>query len=264
MKMFAAPSPKGTNFQGLHLNSAGELFDRSGRRWGRSQIVRMALDAALPEAGRTQRSTAEWAQSHARTALYKTLDEACREHELSDDQSKELRELIDKHLSGEAHNEGAGAIDRDRGKGAIDDETELDDKIREYLSGHGLAAADVERAIEIARRDREAARDSRPQPATRGGFGGRFSGATKDDVESEYGGGHLLDLPDYKPDPNRGLPGYDPNVYRASERAVSKMAGGGTGRRLNTPAHTPTGDAALAFDAELTELIENVKVGVWG
>jgi hypothetical protein len=275
--MFAAPSPKGTNHQGLYLNSAGELLDRSGRRWGQSQI--MALDAVLatPESGeaRTKRSTAEWAQSHARAALHEALEEACREHELTDDQHKELAELVDQHLRGEAQaDRGKGAIDRDRGKGAVDDDDEDDDdsdfasRVRSYLSSKGLDPKSIEDAIEIAVRNRNAGVDERPSNRFGGGPPIKQRLEAKD-LESEYPG--ISDYPDTmnlgQLDPNRNAPGYRSEVRARSEAAMKRVPGAGTAIRLKTPAHTPTGDAALE-DIE-RELVADYgsagpKVGVFG
>jgi hypothetical protein len=276
--MFHAPSPKNTNRALLFLNARGELMDRRGNFWGKSQI--MAMDAALkprrklvyddlasPTSGepKTKRSTAEWAQSHARAALYEALGEACREHELTDDEHKELRELIDRRLKGEDdENKGMGAVD-------ADEDDEIDAKVREYLKGRGLADDDVEKAIALARKDREAARDSRPQPGTRGGFGGRFSDAEKappsgrypglQDVMDEYGATHQLDLPDYSPDPSR----FGDPVRERGERAAERLPGGGTSRRL------PAGDVAPASDAEDIEAQvtreyggAHIKAGMFG
>jgi hypothetical protein len=135
---YACPSPTGRNDAQLFLTRSGTLVDKHGRAWGKSSIRRLALDAALaPEAsGRTQRSTAEWAQSHARAALFEALEEACREHELTDDEHKELQELVDGHLRREAQEVG-------KGKGSLDNAAALDDddedngfaeKVRSYLS----------------------------------------------------------------------------------------------------------------------------------
>jgi hypothetical protein len=256
--LFDAPSPRGSNHAGLFLNAKGQLFDRHGRSWGRSQI--MALDAALattPESGeaRTTRSTAEWAQSHAKAALYEALSEAAREHELDDQAHAALRDLIDQHLSGEAQEaKGMGAVDRDRGKGAIDDE--IDAKVREYLKGHGLDDESVERAIALARKDREAAaKDRLPVNALEDGMGGYRSGVGKHDVSVDVDyPNNLIDMPDYSPDPDRFSSGYDPLKGRDPAR---NLPGGGVSRRLSN-------DAAMD-DEELARLypgIENVTVGI--
>jgi hypothetical protein len=244
---YACPSPSGRNDAGLYLTKAGALVDRDGRYWGQSAVRRLAQDAALaPEtSGRTQRSTAEWAQSHARAALFEALEEACREHELGDDAHEQLRDLVERTLKGEA--------DDNRGMGALDDESELDDKIREYLRGKGLADDDVEKAIELARKDREEARDSRPENAIHGGRGGRFSGATKDDVDRDYPN-NLIDMPDYSPDPDRFAPHYDPLKMRDPAR---NLPGGGVSRRL-------AGDGVEVTDAEMAREypgIENCIAG---
>ena len=114
-------------------------------------------------------------------------------HGLDDEQHKALRELVDQHLSGEA--QGAG------GKGAIDrddddiDEDEVEERVREFLRGKGLADDDIEEAIEKVRADRTAARDRLPVPATRGGMGGHLSGRSKDDeadLARKYPGAELV------------------------------------------------------------------------
>jgi hypothetical protein len=181
-----------------------------------------------------------------------------------EDVADQLDELLDGHererIRAHAAAIGVGA-GKGAGAGALDDtdvdEDEVEERVREFLRGKGLADDDIEEAIEKVRRDREEARDSRPQPATRGGFGGRFSGATKDEVEAEYGGGHLLDLPNYAPDPDRFGSGYDPLKGRDP---AARLPGGGTSRRLSN-------DAALATDDELAREypgIENVGTSEWG
>jgi hypothetical protein len=74
-----------------------------------------------------------------------------------------------------------------------------------------------------------------------------------------------------KLDPNRDLPGYRPEVRRASELAMRRVPGAGTAIRLRTPRHTPTGDSAFATDLEDIErqLVEDYGssgpgVGVYG
>jgi hypothetical protein len=180
----------------------------------------------------------------------------------------EYQRMLDDIL-GSQPADGAAATDRKRArdKGPLDghgvpgdeddDESELDEKIRQYLRGKGLADDDIEKAIELARKDREEARDSRPENAIHGGCGGRLSHATKDDVESEYGGGHLLDLPDYTPNPDRFGSGYDPLKGRDPARS---LPGGGISRRLSN-------DAVIASDADLAKEypgIENVGTSEWG
>jgi hypothetical protein len=46
--LFACPSPSCRNDARLYLDSKGRLLDRRGAYWGKSQIRKMALDAALP------------------------------------------------------------------------------------------------------------------------------------------------------------------------------------------------------------------------
>jgi hypothetical protein len=239
--MFACPSPSGRNNAGLYLDTGGSLRDRHGNYWGKSQIRRMAHDAALApepsgEPQRSQRSTAEWAQSHARTALYEALGEACREHELTDDEHTELRDLIDQHLSGEAQaDKGAGAVDRDKGAAALDDD-EVFEKVREILRSKGLDDETIERAIEVAKKDRAEAKDRLPVPATRGGMGGYRSGRSKDrydetDFAKDYPESVTTADPYGEPVSRRLERDADP-AREAGERAAARLPGGGVSRRL--------------------------------
>jgi hypothetical protein len=272
MATFACPSPKGTNNAKLFLNSRGELLDRRGNYWGRSQIARMAQDQALdpPVAFGAERKWTpnDWQASHTRKALEAALQEATEAHGLDNDQHRELLDLIHRHLKGEAQEgRGAGATDNDDNDDDADNDDDFAQKVRAYLSGKGLDPKSIDQAVEIVTRNRAAGVDERPQNAIRGGFGGKLSGATKDEVEAEYGGSHMLDLPDYSPDPDRDrLPGYRQSVYAASERAMRQVAGGGVGRRIDTP--PGASDAAIcASDEEMAREypgIENVGTSMFG
>jgi GNAT superfamily N-acetyltransferase len=272
--LFDAPSPSGRNNARLYLDSKGHLLDRYGRHWGGSQIRKMAFDALPPDLGTGEKpkKPMNWHASAARNDLNAALKKLCDvmgwEHEdaagqVDDILAEHERKQVQEHAAalgvGGGKGAGKGALDKAKGAAARDDddeEDEIDERVRKLLRGKGLADDDVEKAIELARKDREEARDSRPQPATRGGFGGRFSGATKD-VESEYGGGHLLDLPDYTPDPDRFGSGYDPLKGRDPAR---NLPGRGISRTLSN-------DAAIASDAEFAREypgIENVGTSEWG
>jgi hypothetical protein len=268
--LFDAPSPRGTNHAGLFLTKAGHLVDRHGRDWGRSTMKTLALDAALdpPVAFGAERKWTpnDWQASHTRKALEAALQEATEAHGLDDGQHKELLELIHRHLKGEAQEgRGAGATDNDDNDDDADNDDDFAQKVRAYLSGKGLDPKSIDQAVEIVTRNRAAGVDERPQNAIRGGFGGKLSGATKDEVEAEYGGSHMLDLPDYSPDPDRDrLPGYRQSVYAASERAMRRVAGGGVGRRIDTP---PGASDAAMSDADLAKEypgIENVGTSMFG
>jgi Pex14 N-terminal domain len=266
---FACPSPRGSNNAGLYLTKAGHLVDRHGRSWGRSSMKKMAQDAAMPDTSRPTKPQNPQATT-ARVDIGSALQKFCAAHGLDPEKVRaEVDDLLNEHerraiqsyaqsLGSGTGGVGKGARDDDRGAAACDrdgdDDASVEQRVREFLASKGLDDEEVEEALKRVRADREEARDSRPQPATRGGFGGRFSGATKDDVESEYGGGHLLDLPDYSPDPDRFGSGYDPLKRRDPAR---NLPGGGISRRLSN-------DAALASDADLAKEypgIENVIVG---
>lgn len=268
---FACPSPRGTNGAGLYLTKAGHLVDKHGRNWGRSAMKRMAQDAAMPEASSGPRKPpmnplASTARSDVNSALKRLCDALGLSHERIAEQVGDIlkeheREAIQEYARSLGGGKGAGKGAIDKSKAATDDDEDddaaVEQRVRELLGSKGLDDEAIEEALKRVRADREAARDSRPQPATRGGFGGRFSGATKNDVEAEYGGGHLLDLPDYSPDPNRFGSGYDPLKGRDPARS---LPGGGTSRRLSN-------DTVLASDADLAREypgIENVGTSEWG
>jgi hypothetical protein len=195
------------------------MLDRYGRHWGASSMRKMALDTALaapPDTGTGKRKwgPGDWAKNHTRHALGDALEAACTEHGLSDDEHQALRDLVEQHLHGEAQSGGAAATDK--GAGARDADDEIDAKVRELLKGHGPDDESVERAIAMARKDREAARDSRPENAIHGGFGGRLSGVSKEEspesMEVQYPGiGNVLgDNYGEQPEPPRlsGRPMY--------------------------------------------------------
>jgi hypothetical protein len=173
--MFAAPSPKGTNYQGLFLNSAGELFDRSGRRWGRSQIAKMAQDA-MPDlhgaVGAGEKSDYERREGELKAEMQKL----CDEFDLHDEVAAAVIGLVDKHfpsrsLRGPGPNatlgKGAGArdrgpLDRHRGPGGDEDEDDaIVERIREFLASKGLDDEVIEEALKRVRTDREAAAKDR-------------------------------------------------------------------------------------------------------
>jgi hypothetical protein len=207
------------------------------------------------------------ARSDVDSALKELCDALGLEHERVADAVNDILEQhegeqVQAHAQslGAAGGKGAGARDEDDD---ADNDDDFAQRVRKYLSGKGLDPKSIDQAIEIAVRNRAAGIDERPQNAVRGGFGGKLS--TKDEVEAEYGGSHILDLPDYSPDPDRDrLPGYRQSVYAASERAMRQVAGGGVGRRIDTP--PGASDAAIcASDEEMEALypgIENVIAGV--
>ena len=191
--LFACPSPKRTNHQGLWLNSAGELFDRSGRRWGRSQIAGMAMDAMPPELATGERDH-EAREMELRAELQRVLDE----FDLHDEPAAAIMALVDKHFP--APNKRAPGPDATRGKGARDgplsrhrapgghddDDDEIERRVKEYLEGHGLDPASVKKALEIMRRDRAAAAVSDDElPNNRFGNGPPIKQRLETDAELE-------------------------------------------------------------------------------
>jgi hypothetical protein len=266
--MFACPSPKGTNNAQLFLTRAGRLVDRRGNDWGASSIRRMARDEALTPAFGAERAWTPMDHQAARTRhdLEEALKTACEAHGLDDGEHKELLDLIHGHLKGEAQ-EGRGMGATDRGKGALDDDA-VEERVRKLLADKGLDEETIEEALKRVRADREAARDSRPQNAVHGGFGGRLSDASKDEEaferefpDSKYTSRDVYGSPaseNFDPDVDR--PGYNPKVYRAGLHAAEELSGGGVSRRLSN-------DAALeASDEEMEALypgISNVRAGAF-
>jgi hypothetical protein len=282
---FNAPSPKGTNNAGLFLTRAGHLVDRWGNNWGRSSM-RMAHDAALASpmsAGpkRPQNPLAAGARGDVDSSLKRLCDALGLEHEEVAGQVDDILDEAERVQAREyaaslGAGAGEGAAATDKGKGAIDldPDDEIDEQIRRYLKGK-VDERSLEQAVEIARRDRialrdrEAVTDSRPENAINGGFGGHLSGVSKDAEESferEYPGSAYTRRDTYGVlDPARNLPPHvptDPAKVQA-EKAASRTAGGGIGRRYlsQTP---PVGDAALASDEQLAKEypgFENVIAG---
>jgi hypothetical protein len=258
--MFLCPSPKGTNNAKLFLNSRGELLDRRGNYWGRSQI--MAMDAAM--ASSVPKKPHNPLASGARNDFDSALKELCGALGLETEEvAGQVGDIIDKHERkqiqeyaqslGGGKSAGAGAVDRHRrGAGARDEDAEVEQRVRKLLADKGLDEETIEEALEKVRADRAAAKDRLPVPATRGGMGGHLS---KDDFDVEYPN-NLIDMPDYAPDPNRFSSGYDPLKMRDPAR---NLPGGGTSRRLSNDA------AICASDEEMEALypgIENVIAGV--
>ena len=230
--LFDAPSPSGRNAAKLYLNSKGQLFDRHGNNWGRSSIATMAQDAALKPRRKLAYDDNETSPSAKRDAPrgqedLARLRAAIKELALATGHDDgDYQKMLDNVLGRRRADGGANATDED-----ADADADVEEQVREYLASKGLADDDVEEAIQKVRADRKAARDSRPQPATRGGFGGRFSGATKD-VDLDYPN-NFVDMPDYSPDPNRFAPHYDPLKMRD---LAARLPGGGVSRRLSNDA----------------------------
>jgi hypothetical protein len=242
---------------GAYVTAGGSTISRADWPKMRRVVLDELTSPTSGEPKKPMNPLATTAKGKLRSALKAFCDATGLEHEEVADQLDELldgheRERVRAHAAslGVGAGEGAGALDDDE-----DDDASVERRVRELLTSKGLDDEAIEEALKRVRADREAARDSRPQNAIHGGRGGRLSHATKDDVESEYGGEHLLDLPDYSPDPNRGEPGYNPAVYRAGLAAAAELPGGGTSRRLSN-------DAALASDEDLARDYGNAGPGV--
>jgi hypothetical protein len=275
MKMFNCPSPKGTNNAQLFLTGAGHLVDKHGRNWGRSSMRGLAQDAALasPMSSGPKRPfnpLASSARADLDTALKRLADALGLEHGKMADA---IKEIVEQHegeaAAAHAQSLGAGGS---KGAAALDDDPDDDDafveeRVREFLASKGLDSETIEEALARVKADRAAAKDRLPANAIKNGPPVKQRLEAKD-LESEYPG--ISDYPDTMTlgqlNPNRNAPGYRPEVREASERAM-RRAGGGTGIRLKTPAHTPTGDAALASDEALEADypgISGIKTSVFG
>jgi hypothetical protein len=285
--LFACPSPSGKNRLGLRLDADGGLRDSRGAYWGRSQIMAMDsamkprrklaydvdLSAANAPSGEVKKPFNP-AASTARGKLDGALKSFCEATGLQhEDVAEQLDELLDgyerERVRAHAESLGVGG-GGGKGKGALDDTEEneeldeLDQKVKQYLENHGMDPVSVKQALEIMRRDRAAAAvsdDELPSNARHGGPPIKQRLETDEELETQYPGvGKVLADPmgerpsNMSPDP----------VKRLSERAVSKVAGGGTGRRLATP--PGASDAGIrASDAELAKEypgIENCIAGV--
>jgi hypothetical protein len=220
------------------------------------KLVFDEISATSAQPGEAKKwSSADWAKSHARHAVTDAIAKACHQHNIDDETHAALRDLVNQHFSGEQD-------DEDKGKGAIDldPDDEIDEQVRRYLKGK-VDAKTLEQAIEIARRDRialrdreeESAKDRLPVNALEGGFGGHLSGVSKDAEESferEYPDSAYTKRDTYGVlDPTRNLPAHVPTdpLKVQAEKAASRTAGGGIGRRY-LPQTPPAGDAGLAFD----------------
>jgi hypothetical protein len=259
--MYNAPSPRGTNNAGLYLTRAGHLVDKHGNHWGRSSM-KMALDAALASPMSTgpkkpQNPIAAQARGSLHSELKKLCDAMGLEHGELRDQITDLideaeRKSLQEYVASLGGPEG-------KGKGALDDDDdeddeidEIDERVRKLLRGKGLADDDVEKAIELARKDRAEAKDRLPANAIHGGMGGHLSGVSKHgddlDLTSEYGPGIQNTTRDVYGAARSDENPYDP-VRRLGERAAERLPGGGVSRRL-------TGDVVLATDEDIEQQIE--------
>jgi hypothetical protein len=248
--MFAAPSPRNTNNANLYLTRAGHLVDRYGRNWGRSQIRKLAMDAALPGPSgpkKPQNPLASGARSDVDVALLRLCEALGLEHEdvagrVGDILDEAEREQIQEYAQSLGAGGGKGA-----GAGALDDEGEGDgfEKFRKYLRTQNLDDEAIEAAVAIAKRDHEVPTvDRLPENAIRGGLHGHIGGKSRDEFREEYPGAPTIDV-DYdgqRPQEQR----FWNNGRDPAER-----------RRLSN-------DRALATDADLVKDypgIENTKVG---
>jgi hypothetical protein len=156
-----------------------------------------------------------------------------------------LLDLIDQTLRRED--------DEAKGSAALDNDEDDLDAFRELLSRKGLSEEAIDAAVALVRGG--GTEDELPNNAI-GNDPPIKQRLEAKDLESEYPG--ISDYPDTvtlgQLDPNRNGPGYRSEVREASEKAMRRVAGAGTGMRLKTPAHTPTGDAALVTDFEDIEL----------
>jgi hypothetical protein len=192
---------------------------------------------------------ADWQAAHARHAVHDALQKACKMHGLDDEQHKALSELVNKHLSGEAHNEGAAATDTDNTE-ENEELDELESKVKQYLENHGLDPVSVKQALEVMRRDRAAAvSDELPENARGGGPPIKQRLETDEELEQQYPGSAAVMYDPMGERPSNMSP--DP-VKALSERAMRKVAGGGTARRLETP----RGASDAAFDEDIEAQIE--------
>jgi hypothetical protein len=236
--LFDAPSPSGRNNARLFLNSRGQLLDRYGRHWGGSQIRKMAFDALPPDfaAGGKSAEETDWGKQDRHDEARSDLRRFCSKHGLDVGQQKELSELFGRHLdrlpreAGAGTTDNAGPLSRHGVPGDSDDDDEVVEKVREYLSGHGLDDESIETALEKVKRDRAEAKDRLPVNALHGGMHGYRSGRSKDaevDLSKEFPGSEYTTRDVY------GAPTseqYDP-VRVQGERIGASMPGGGVTRR---------------------------------
>jgi hypothetical protein len=182
MKLFACPSPPGTNYAGLYLNEAGRLVDRHGGDWGRSPR-RTALDALPPDLSRTGEKDHERRMQEMRGELEKLISD---DLDLDDAVCAEIVRLLDKHVpwrrtrqAGPDATRGKGASDahRKRARDEEDDESDLG-RFKAFLKAKGLSAEHIQEALRIVDREAEEAEDVLPVNALRG--------KSRDDFERRF------------------------------------------------------------------------------
>ncbi len=225
MKMFPCPSPKGTNHAGLFLNERGDLVDRNGNLWGKSGT--MAMDS-LPRDLSVQR---ELATKAARKEIKKLARERVRR--LARDTMHDLPF-------------GGDLVRQKDCPEAFDAEARLE-MLRHYLRGRGLSDADVEEAIEHARRDlaaRGEAVDTIPANALHGGFGEAISQKSRDEFERKHPEAARVEVESYGPERDR----FDERIHPQSRDRRQQAHDAATTARSAARMH------ALGVDRVLTTL----------
>ena len=255
----------------------GVLVTRGGSQISREDWPKMKRTLTFDELASPNMSSgpkkpfnplATSARSDLHSAVKRFCDALGLEHEKV---GGAVSDILEQHEAeaAQAHAQSFGAgTGKGAGASALDDDDEvdldeLDQKVKQYLEGHGLDPVSVKQALEIMRRDRAAAAVSDDElPNNRFGNGPPIKRRLETDaeLETDYPGSAAVMYDPMGSQPSNMSP--DP-VKRLSERAVARIAGGGVGRRLQTP--PGAGDAALrASDADLAKEypgIENVVAG---
>jgi hypothetical protein len=251
---------------GSYLTKGGSMISR--KDWSR---FKGAVDELGSPAGEKPKKPMNWHASAARNDLNAALKKLCDvmgwEHE---DMAGQIGDILDEAEAEQvrAHAATLGVGGNGAGKGALDDDDEDDDasverRVREFLASKGLDSETIEEALKRVKADREAAAKDRLPLNGRHGTGGHTSrgpsGSRYDETDfmKDYPASVTTADPYGEPVSRRLERDADP-AREAGERAAARLPGGGVSRRL------AAGDEALGFDAELTQLIENVKVGMFG
>jgi hypothetical protein len=190
--LFNAPSPRGSNNAQLFLNSKGELLDRTGAYWGKSQIAKLPKLARdeLPDNLRAPAPANGSAHGNEReaeerlTKLRRELEDLIGERglDLLDESKGQILAVLQKHCGDATRARRGSATDNARRHRVAHDEPDHEGLVQ-FLRSKGLDEQSIAHVLAIAREEAEPEADGKdrlPANALHGGYGGRLTGASRD------------------------------------------------------------------------------------
>jgi hypothetical protein len=152
MVLYAAPSPSGRNDMKLYLNSRGELLDKNGVFWGKSQIARMARDEmpdGLSPASTAKPSGREHEANERLKKLRVGVEMLLEKLDLSDHVCRAFYDLLKQMEPRSLHDVGPNAKDAAKHRRARDEEPSHEE-FAKYLRSKGLDEEAIAEALEFA------------------------------------------------------------------------------------------------------------------